>query len=56
VEQALPEASASLSLFTGFVLFAPAKFLAPFSLVGLVSAYRPYFEMVWLEIGRIDGI
>jgi hypothetical protein len=32
-----------LSLFTGFVLFAPQRWLAVFGIARLVSDYRPWF-------------
>jgi Super-infection exclusion protein B len=37
-----------LSLFTGFLLFAPERWLAVFGLVGFVSQWRPYFGAVFL--------
>jgi hypothetical protein len=37
-----------LSLFTGFILFAPERWLAVFGIVGLVSDYRPWFGATFL--------
>lgn len=37
-----------LSLVTGFVLFAPQRWLAVFGLVGFVSDYRPWFGAAFL--------
>jgi hypothetical protein len=37
-----------LSLFTGFVLFAPQRWLAVFGLVGFVAEWRPYFGAAFL--------
>lgn len=37
-----------VSLFTGFVLFAPERWLAVFGLVDFVSQWRPYFGAVFL--------
>ena len=37
-----------LSLFTGFVLFAPKKWLVVFGLVGFVADYRPWFGVAFL--------
>jgi len=37
-----------LSLFTGFLLFAPAKWLFVFGLVGFVSDYRSWFGLAFL--------
>jgi hypothetical protein len=37
-----------ISLFTGFVLFAPQEMLDRFGLVRLLSDYRPYFGLVFL--------
>jgi hypothetical protein len=37
-----------LSLFTGFILFAPETWLSVFGLVGFVSQWRPYFGAVFL--------
>ncbi len=37
-----------LSLFTGFILFAPQRWLAIFGVVGFVSDYRPWFGVAFL--------
>ena len=37
-----------LSLFTGFILFAPQRWLAAFGIAGFVSDYRPYIGVTFL--------
>ena len=38
----------SLSLFAGYLVFAPQRWLATLGIVGLVSNYRPYFGVAFL--------